>query len=34
MILGAFVGEQKSNLVFLPEDQRCAKNFVELAFDS
>lgn len=33
MIWGAFAGSQQSELVFIPKDQRTAKDFIELVYD-
>ena len=34
MIWGAFAGSQQSELVFMPKDQRTAKDFIKLAYNS
>jgi hypothetical protein len=34
MIWNGFVGDKKSELVFMPKDRRKATNFVELVYDS
>ena len=33
MIWGAFAGQQKSELVFMPKSQRSAKDFVEVVYN-